>query len=166
MLKETSQYAYLSAGEGETRWVLGAFITYKERGGEGRNTVFEEIIPPQMTGPPHYHREQDETFYVLEGQYSFLIDGRTIDVGPGSFLHVPRGTVHAVRNVGAAPGKHLVSITPGPLVEFFDRVGIPVTDIQSFRIPAGPPPDMEKLVACARSHQIEIMGMEPPIAAI
>jgi uncharacterized cupin superfamily protein len=32
----------------------------------------EAIVPPDGGPPPHIHRNEDETFYVLEGEVEFL----------------------------------------------------------------------------------------------
>jgi mannose-6-phosphate isomerase-like protein (cupin superfamily) len=61
---------------------------------------------------PYFHRDQDENFYVLEGNFEFLVDDRTVECGPGSFLHLPKGTVHTFRNIGEVDGKLLVTISP------------------------------------------------------
>jgi hypothetical protein len=37
---------------------------------------------------------------VLEGHFEFLVDDRTVECGPGTFLHLPKGTVHTFRNTG------------------------------------------------------------------
>ena len=38
--------------------------------------------------PPHIHQEHEETFYVLEGQLRFRIDGREIEAPAGALAHV------------------------------------------------------------------------------
>lgn len=151
------QCAHVLPGAGKIQWVLGSFIVYKVRGGNEQNTTFEEIVPAQMSGPRHFHYDQDEAFYILEGQYTFHVGADSIEAGPGSFIYVPRGTVHSVKNTGTTPGKALVTITPGPLVHFFDEVGVPVHDMASFQAPSGPP-DMEKVGGSARRHRIELVG--------
>jgi mannose-6-phosphate isomerase-like protein (cupin superfamily) len=61
---------------------------------------------------------------VLEGDYEFLVEGRTMRVGAGSLLYVPKGTLHAHKNVGEGVGRMLMSQTPGGLYEhFFEAVG-------------------------------------------
>ena len=45
------------------------------------------------------------TFYVLEGAYEFLVEGRTLRAGTGSLLYVPRDNLHAHRNVGEGLGR-------------------------------------------------------------
>jgi len=61
----------------------------------------------------HRHHAMDEAFYVIDGQLTVVVDGRTHTLGPGSYLFVPRGAVHAQGNPGCTPNKILVTFTPG-----------------------------------------------------
>lgn len=42
----------------------------------------------------HRHDETDELFIILEGEFDMDFRDRTITVGPGELLVVPRGTEH------------------------------------------------------------------------
>lgn len=42
----------------------------------------------------HKHDETDELFLILEGEFDMDFRDRTITVGPGELLIVPRGTEH------------------------------------------------------------------------
>ncbi len=80
--------------------------------------------------PPHRHAQEDEAFYVLEGQYTFLHGEQAIECGPGDVVFVPRGDVHAYTNSGATPARMLIINTPGRLHEgFFLALGEPVDTI-------------------------------------
>jgi len=48
----------------------------------------------------HYHRQVEETFYVLEGQAAFTAQGKETIAGPGTALRMEPGEGHAVRNAG------------------------------------------------------------------
>lgn len=62
------------------------------------------IIPPQSIGPPkHIHPTYDETFTVLEGRFSFLLNKRAIIIGEGETIVVKRGMAHTFSP--ADPGK-------------------------------------------------------------
>ena len=45
----------------------------------------------------HKHDEDDEFFYVVEGQLSIDLEGRTVTLSPRQGLVVPKGTVHRTR---------------------------------------------------------------------
>jgi hypothetical protein len=44
----------------------------------------------------------------------------------GSFVHIPRGTLHTFKNIDDRQGRLLVFITPAGLEEFFYSIGTPV----------------------------------------
>ena len=60
-------------------------------------TAFLNISPPGCGPGPHYHDREDEWFYILEGQVSFLMNGTGTDMLPGTCIYSPRGTVHAFK---------------------------------------------------------------------
>jgi len=45
----------------------------------------------------HKHDEDDEFFYVLEGQLLIDLEGRTVELSPRQGFVVPRGIVHRTR---------------------------------------------------------------------
>jgi mannose-6-phosphate isomerase-like protein (cupin superfamily) len=61
---------------------------------------------------PHYHRDRDETVYVLRGEARFTLAGEEFDLRPGMLLHVPRRLVHSVRVMGKEPCAVLSIFTP------------------------------------------------------
>ncbi len=42
----------------------------------------------------HAHAEEDEMFFVLEGEFRMELRDRTIELGPGDFIVIPRGVEH------------------------------------------------------------------------
>ncbi|HEV2092507.1 MAG TPA: cupin domain-containing protein [Rubrobacter sp.] len=119
--------AYVGPGEGRAVWVSGGqLLTYKvtaEQTG-GAYSLFEDTVPPRYGTPTHIHHREDESFYIVEGEFEFSRDGETIRAGAGSLVYVPRGSLHAFKNVGEGRGRLLMSQTPGGLHErFFEEVG-------------------------------------------
>ena len=89
----------------------------------GTLSAYEFVTPPATAGPPqHLHRAWDETFYVLEGEMTFLIDGREHAAPAGSFVFVPRGILHTFWNAGDAPAKQLTVFTPAGIEAYFEEV--------------------------------------------
>lgn len=159
---ERAGAAYVGPGEGRAVWVLGGqLLTYKitaEQTG-GAYSLFEDTVPPKGGAPPHIHHREDESFYVVEGEFEFSRDGETIRAGAGSLVYVPRGSLHAFKNVGEGRGRLLMSQTPGGLHErFFEEVGEEATDRAT--PPASGPPDLLSLVAVAAKY-----GTEMPVPA-
>ena len=90
----------------------------------GAYSFTESIVAPG-TGPvPHRHSREDESFYILEGQFEFRIGERgerSIVAAPGTFVFAPRGIPHTFRNVGTTPARILVIISPAGLEKFFEE---------------------------------------------
>lgn len=71
----------------------------------GSMEVFEDIVEPGIGPGRHIHHNQDETFFFLEGCFDVEIDGVRHQMSPGDVAYIPRGTVHAFKNVGRSPGR-------------------------------------------------------------
>jgi quercetin dioxygenase-like cupin family protein len=111
-------------GPGEGRTIPGTdAITLKATSEEtGGSIGFLEATGPPGSGPPrHIHRSHDELFYVLEGEFLFLVGERQVGALPGTFVFIPRGTVHAAKVVGSEPGKVLAAYIPGGLEQSFEE---------------------------------------------
>lgn len=61
---------------------------------------------------PHSHRDNDESFYVLEGEFDFRIGGETVRGSEGSFVLVPKGTRHSFVNAGQSAARLLFVHSP------------------------------------------------------
>ena len=58
-------------------------------------------MQPRRDGPElHTHDGEDDSFYVLEGELTFTVDGDEIVAGPGTFVLVPPGVPHTFANRG------------------------------------------------------------------
>jgi quercetin dioxygenase-like cupin family protein len=70
---------------------------------------------------PHVHQRGEESFYVLEGAFTFDVGFDEVDVGTGAFLVIPRGTRHQMRS--HADGSRLLTLwTPGGPEEMFKEL--------------------------------------------
>ena len=93
----------------------------------GALTVFEENEP--VDTPLHVHENEDELFYVLEGEHVFQVGEEQFRVGPGGLVFAPRDVPHAQRRVVPRTGRILVLTSPAGLEGFFreladaDRAG-------------------------------------------
>ena len=147
---------------GTTVHLLGTLITFKATATEteGRFSLVDSTTAPGQGSPPHLQRDDAEAFYVLEGEYEFVLGDKSATHGPGSFVFVPRGTPHGFRNAGSVPARMLIINLPGGLHEnFFAEAGEPVADATSF--PPMTPPDVPKIVAAGARYGIEML---PPRA--
>src|SRR5215212_1045370 len=119
-----------SAGTGSTFWGPGDLYTFLVTGAESGGAYFamEALVAAGGGPPPHIHRNEDETFYVLEGACTFRLGDETIVAGPGDFVNVPRGTVHCFRNDGTAPVRLVLSFSPAGMERFFEETLEPAPD--------------------------------------
>lgn len=147
---------HVSPGEGESLWVVGDTYTFK---GVSKNTggaflLFEASIPPQAGPPPHIHHQEDEAYYVIEGDIEVLDQDRTFVAGAGSFVFLPRGTLHRFKNVGTQTARMLIMATPAGLEEFFEEVGQPAREGE-IAPPLGPE-EIKRILAAAPKYGLEI----------
>jgi quercetin dioxygenase-like cupin family protein len=110
-----SQPRALAAGSGLHLDMFGDLVTFKAfaRDTNGAYCLFEGRIMPGDAMPPHYHPIEDESFYILDGHFTFLLGEQQIDAVAGTYAFVPRGTVHGYQNIGDTPGRLLVMVAPG-----------------------------------------------------
>jgi quercetin dioxygenase-like cupin family protein len=66
-------------------------------------SLFEMTFDERWEGvDPHRHDDHVDSFYVLEGEVEFLMDGETVRVGKGTYVAAPPHVVHGFRPVGPA----------------------------------------------------------------
>jgi quercetin dioxygenase-like cupin family protein len=148
------------AGEGERFWFAGGGIwTMKAGAAEtaGAFTLFEDSMVRGKTTPLHLHPNEDETFYVLEGELLLHVDGEEHALGREGVAVVPRGVPHAFL-VTSETARVLCLQTPGTGEGFYREVSEPVESDAD----AGRPPDFDRLRAAATRHEsIELLGPPP-----
>ena len=49
----------------------------------------------------HTHQAEDDAFYILDGELTFLFAEGDVHAGPGTFVLVPPGIEHGFRNRGS-----------------------------------------------------------------
>lgn len=80
-----------------------------------------EVITSAGSGiPPHVHTREDEVFHILEGQFEFQLEGKTVTAGPGTTVHLPPHQSHGFKSLG--DGRVLVYIYPGQLEAMFHEL--------------------------------------------
>ena len=93
----------------------------------GARSAQFEIDDPRGTGTPlHVHHNEDETFYVLDGEVTVLVGDERIDLEAGDYCFGPRGVTHAYI-VRSERARMLVTISPSGSEELFVALGVPVT---------------------------------------
>lgn len=150
----------LAPDAGEALWFLGVLATVKasaETTG-GRVAVIEHLAPRGAGSPLHVHRDEDEWFYVLEGEVTFWVGG-SVTVAPArSFVFGPRGIPHTFE-VTSSEARFLLVAEPAGFEGFMRALSVPATTI-GLPPASVQPPDPERMMAAASRYGIEILG--PP----
>jgi mannose-6-phosphate isomerase-like protein (cupin superfamily) len=78
-------------------------------------------IKPGREVEAHVHDDEDDAFYILEGEMTFLMGDERVSAGPGTFVLAPSGVEHGFRNDGPGPVRMLNIHAPAG---FDRRVGL------------------------------------------
>lgn len=143
--------------EGRTIAVVGDVYRFLATGDDtnGAYALWEATVQPGGGPPPHVHSREEEGFYILEGEITFLIGGERVVASAGMFANMPVGTPHSFRNESNRLAKMLISVAPAGLEQMFFEVGVPLAEGSTTALP--PTKDeIEKLLATAPGYGIEI----------
>jgi quercetin dioxygenase-like cupin family protein len=128
------------------QWSGDAFSLVEVTSTEGRATGLH-------TDPSH------ETFYLLEGEILFHVDGEEHQAQAGETVAIRRGVPHAFL-VTSETARFLVVNAPGGQDRFFRAGGEPAA---SRDFASAPPPDHARTAAAAHAHGVTLLG-PPPFA--
>jgi quercetin dioxygenase-like cupin family protein len=122
--------------------------------------LIEEVLPPGFESPYHVHRAEAESFYILEGDVTFVHgapgEEESLRAGPGAFVFLPPGIPHGFRAEGPAPAWVLLLVAPGGFEGFVATLSQP-----AHAPPPSEPPDPGRMVALAAQYHVEILGPLP-----
>jgi quercetin dioxygenase-like cupin family protein len=127
----------------------------------GAYSLVHLTASPGFETPYHLHHNEDEAFYVLEGEFTFIGDGKKTVLGAGGYIFLPRGVPHGLRCTSNNTSRTLTHVMPGGDVGFVGmmlEMAIPATE-HVLRKPT--PPDFQRLKALCEQNQIDILGPLP-----
>ncbi len=78
---------------GEALWFFGTLLTFKASADQtgGRFALVEQVGPRGVATPLHAQPDDDESFYVLEGELTFFMaDNPPFRAAAGAFVHSMR----------------------------------------------------------------------------
>jgi mannose-6-phosphate isomerase-like protein (cupin superfamily) len=156
VVQPTNGFHTLRRDEGQPFWFLGTLTTIKATGEQtgGVFGLIEQISPPGFGPPPHVHYNEDEAFYILEGEVTFYCGEETFHATAGSYVFFPRGVPHRFEVGGTKPAKLIQLNTPAGFEHFFAEVGTPA---QELTLPPEGPPDIEKMMALQKKYNFEFL---------
>ncbi|MFE7441037.1 cupin domain-containing protein [Streptomyces chartreusis] len=122
----------------------------------GALNVMDQIVPPGLIVPPHYHEKDHQGSYVVRGTLGFLVGDEEFELGAGSYIHRPAGKVHALWNATEEPAQMLEITAPGEGFETYMLALSSLTDSGSA--------DPESVRVLAALHGVHLVP--EPLAAL
>lgn len=140
----------------ESVWYTGWLLTFLATGEDtqGRFALIEGVTRKGNAPPPHIHRREDETFYILEGEMTASVGSQTIKGTPGTLIFAPRNIVHSFE-INSEQIRMLILLTPAGLEGYFKECSVPAPAITlppPAEVPYG---DLQKLQAVGSKYGIE-----------
>jgi mannose-6-phosphate isomerase-like protein (cupin superfamily) len=133
-----------------TRTLIDIKVSTLDTGG---GLSVAEITSLHKGGPiRHSHHEQDEWFYVLEGEHVIEVGEERYELGARDSLLGPRKVAHVGAHVGEGTGRLIAALQPaGEIEEFFEDLA-----------KSGRTPERGELQRVFDSHRLELVG--PPLS--
>jgi len=103
---------------------------------DGSISVVEITVPAGGGVPLHTNQREAITWYVLEGELTFLHDNKTHHIKAGELIAMPANSTHAFANQTERDARALLICTPGGFEGFLTEVA----EILPDQAPDGPPP--------------------------
>ena len=105
----------LAETEGQAYWFLNNLSVIKATSAStgGKFSLTWSRSWPGHATPYHLHHVEDEAFWIIEGEFTFICDGAKMVAGPGGYVFLPHGIPHGVRASSSMPATMLILATPG-----------------------------------------------------
>ena len=125
----------------------------------GEYAVAHIIEPPEDGTAPHIHEDEDESFFIVKGQFTFYVGDDVFEAKAGDYVFAPRGILHRFVS-GPVESEFIVTATPSGFDRFIDELGTPVSKDAS--LPKAEPPSKEflkRLVEVSKTFKITYPGL-------
>lgn len=88
----------------------------------GARVRTRDLLKPEgLRAAPHVHKDQDETYEVISGRLTYVLDGKEHVAEAGSTVVLPRGVGHQHYCHGPEDTLVIQSMTPGLDFDYFHR---------------------------------------------
>ena len=105
--------------EGRALLVAGDPFVIKVDGADTQGAYSLVEVTVGLHGPPrHLHRNEDELWFIVSGEFDIEVGERTVRAGKGSVVFGPRGIPHHYTKASEAPGKLLEIFSPAGFERF------------------------------------------------
>jgi quercetin dioxygenase-like cupin family protein len=110
-------------GEGNELTLAGQPLALLVTGTDSKHTsMFDWTVPAGFSTGLHVHRVQEETFYVLEGECEWRIDGELIRATPGTYVFIPPGVPHSIGNASGRVARMIMTVSPPGHEHYFEEL--------------------------------------------
>jgi quercetin dioxygenase-like cupin family protein len=108
------RYSFVPPGGGPNYdWTRDhTFVKVSAADTGGAYSLMEDNLKREFALGLHLHRQHAETFYILEGNVDFYLDGDWLKATPATTVHIPPGVPHAVVLPPGQTGKMLMIFQP------------------------------------------------------
>lgn len=120
------RYSFVPPGGGKDYdWSADhTFVKVSAEDTGGVYALMEDNLKSSFALGLHLHKYHAETFYILEGEVDFHIDGDWMTTTPGACIHIPPGVPHAVILAkGISSARMLMIFQPSGFDQFLAELG-------------------------------------------
>lgn len=120
---------------GDTFDFEGLGVSWKIDGsdtGKRFSVVHHPMAPRALAAPLHFHHNEDEFSYVLEGTLGALLGDEVVTARRGTWVFKPRGQWHTFWNAGEERCHIIEIISPAGFEKYFREVAASWGDLDAF----------------------------------
>ena len=138
----TARAYHLTAGEGTAMAWFTA--TFRLKASNEQIGLMELDAWPGIEPPMHVHRNEDEWYYLLDGEVTFHVGEDDYHGQPGSFVFFPRNVPHTF-TIDTPSARMLLLNAPGGFERMFELA----------------PSTPDEAVAALARYSVDVVGPHP-----
>jgi quercetin dioxygenase-like cupin family protein len=124
---------------------LWTFLATSEDTG-GKFTLVDIMVRKGLQPPCHTHTNEDETYYILEGEVTFKVGGKEYLLKKGDYIHCPKGIPHEWQSE-TSTSRFLTLVAPAGLEGLWLPLSRPADKLELPSPPGPPNPEFLQKVA-------------------
>lgn len=123
-MTQTPRFTVIPVARRRAYWIGGQHQAVIAGGPETNNryALSHSIIAVGGGALEHRHSREAESFYVITGRLRFAIDGQTVTLATGDFLHAEPGLKYSFEAL--EPTEVLILYAPAGLERFIEEAGL------------------------------------------
>lgn len=81
------------------------------------------VLKPGQDFSNHYHNIMEENFFILEGEFEFIVNNQKVICKKGDYIHVEPKETHYLKNISNVTAKAVFCLAP---FQDKDKVEVPL----------------------------------------